>query len=308
MNGLGDRDRSPTPGDAWEIMETTIEPDATLPSNQSSFATIPATNSFASTADTTITEPERESASSSSHRRSASEDGEDEDSQGDSTSSADPDDLACTEEEYLSDAESLARDMYYHEMQSPEGRARIARLQQQVNHRFAPDHAPAAVDIGFRLMDEAFDSEEGRARVFAIHGEGAILRMARSRNPGHANSSRRGSPPPYETSTTSHEPPTANPVSRALRDVSEVLLNDLNGDDQDLTNNMRRLARRMAQREDVPDDWWMSMGLNSSITRPRRDENEEREERTTSQDDRRQTIGAWRRAREERFPRGDARL
>lgn len=300
MNGLGDRNRSPTPADAWEIMETTIEPDATLPSNQSSFATIPATNSFASTADTTITEPERGSASTSSHHRSASEDDEDEDSQGGSTSSADADELACIEE-HVSDAESLARDMYYHEMQSPEGRARVARIQQQVNRRFSYDQTPSDVDIGFRLMDQAFDSREGRARVFAIHGEGAILRMARYRELGHRNSSRRRSPPPYETSITSHDPPTANPVSRALRDVSEVLLNDLDGDEQGI-DHMRRVARRLAQREDVPDEWWMSMGLNSSIARPRREEDDEFEESVT------QVAGDWPRSREQRLSRGDARL
>lgn len=261
VNGLGDRNRSPTPQDAWEIIETTIPPDAHLPSADSSFA--PAAISFNSAAsnDTTITEPERESASGSSRRRSREdEDEEDDDTGSDSASSVDPDDLACTEEEYISEAENFARDMYYHEMQSPEGRARIARLHQQVNHRFAPDQTPTEVDIGFRLMHEAFDSDEGRERFYALHGDDAIHRLARFREPQS-----RGSPP---RATTSHEPPLPNPVSPPLRDVSDALLNDLDSDEQDL-DQMRRVARRLAQRDDVPDDWWMSMGLNSSIARPR---------------------------------------
>lgn len=72
LNGLGDRDRSPTPTDTWAIMETTIPPDTTFVSAESSFASNPATNSFASSNDTTITEPERESASG---RRSTGERG-----------------------------------------------------------------------------------------------------------------------------------------------------------------------------------------------------------------------------------------
>jgi hypothetical protein len=41
---------------------------------------------------------------------------------------------------------------------------------------------------------------------------------------------------------------------------------------------MRRIIERLAQRDDVPEEWWMSMGLNLSRTRPRsrREENESR--------------------------------
>jgi hypothetical protein len=42
----------------------------------------------------------------------------------------------------------------------------------------------------------------------------------------------------------------------------------LSGDEQDL-NAIRRVVERLAQRDDVPEEWWMSMGLNLSRTRAR---------------------------------------
>lgn len=104
INGLGDRNRSPTPGDGWEIIRTTITPDETLPSADSSFASSAASRSFnAPTTDTQITEPEQ---SSSGHSRGDSS------GQGraESTSSLNLDDLACTDED-LYNTEAFASDM-----------------------------------------------------------------------------------------------------------------------------------------------------------------------------------------------------
>ncbi|OTA24688.1 hypothetical protein BTJ68_11080 [Hortaea werneckii EXF-2000] len=43
----------------------------------------------------------------------------------------------------------------------------------------------------------------------------------------------------------------------------------LNSGPDDL-DAMRRIVERLARRDDVPDSWWMSMGLNLSRTRPQR--------------------------------------
>ena len=260
MNGLGDRNRSPTPADAWEIMESTIEPDATLPSADSSFATVPATSSFASSNGTTITEPERGVRTSATTRHSPHQDEEDgnegEDSGSDSASSVDID---CTDEEYMAQAEAFAREMYYHEMATPEGRNRIRSMIRPTDRSFG------TVEVGFRLIDEALNTEAGRERVTSLHSEDAIHRMVRFRDPARRQTDR--SPPyrPNSPPATSQDPPSANPVSPPSRggnhDVSDVLLNDLDGDEQDL-ENMRRVARRLAMREEVPDDFWASMGVN----------------------------------------------
>jgi hypothetical protein len=276
VNGLGDRNRSPTPADAWEIMESTIEPDTTLPSADSSFATAPATSSFASSNGTTITEPERGMAVGSTTRRSAHEDedeedgNEGEDSGSDSVSSADVD---CTDEEYMAQAEAFAREMYYHEMATPDGRIRIRNMLRP------SDRNSRTVEVGFRLIDEALNTEEGRERVTSLHSDDAVHRAVRFRDPARRHPDR--SPPyrPNSPPATSQEPPSANPVSPPTRvgthDASDfMLLSDIHNDEQDL-ENMRRVARRLAARGEVPDDdeVWASMGVNlrlsSSIMGPR---------------------------------------
>jgi hypothetical protein len=269
VNGLGDRNRSPTPTDAWEIMETTIPPDTTIISAESSFATVPATNSFASSNDTTITEPERDSGPDNSQRRSTEDRGEDnENSDNESESSVEID---CTDEEYMAQAESFAREMYYHEMATSEGRARIMS-------NAANSDTLTTVDMGFRLIDDALNTAEGRERVANLGGEDAIYRMFRLRDPAHRQTEAHTRSPPYRPRsppTTSQESPSANPVSppshRSAREVNDILMNLEDSDEQQDLDNMRRVARRLATREEVPDDWWASMGLrlNPSIARPR---------------------------------------
>jgi hypothetical protein len=298
VNGLGDRNRSPTPADAWEIMESTIEPDTTLPSADSSFATVPATSSFASGNGTTITEPERGLAVGGTTRRSTHEDEEDgnegEDSGSDSVSSVDVD---CTDEEYMAQAEAFAREMYYHEMATPDGRARIRSMLRP------SDRSSRTIEVGFRLIDEALNTEEGRERVTNLHSNDSIHRAVRFRDPARRHSNR--SPPyrPNSPPATSQEPPSANPVSLpsrgGVRDGSDVLLNDLESDEQDV-ENIGRVARRLAMLDEVPDDFnWASMGvnvrLNSSIAGPRHQRRSHRE----------RALGRVRGARVER---GNARL
>lgn len=303
LDGLGDRDRSPTPTDTWAIMETTIPEDTAVVSAESSFATVPATSSFASGNDTTITEPEREPVSG---RRSTGQRGGEDDNDDDSDSSVDID---CTDEEYIAQAESFAREMYYHEMATPEGRARIFSNIPDADHLITP------VDVGFQLIDSALNTEEGRERVANLGGDDAIHRMVRFRDPAQRTRTRTSSPPyrPHSPPATSQEPPSANPVSppsrRSAREVSDILINLEDGNDQQDLETMRRVARRLATREDVPDDWWASMGLrlNPSLAQPR-----QHRRRPRSPDGvRRADMHAERalgRVRGGRIDRGDARL
>ena len=270
LDGLGDRDRSPTT-DTWAIIETTIPEDTTFVSAESSFSTVPATNSFASSNDTTITEPERESVFSSSQGRRTEDRGREEDndnSDGESDSSVDMD---CTDEEYIAQAEAFAREMYYHEMATPEGRARIFSNIPDADHLITP------VEVGLQLIDSALNTEEGRERVANLGGDDAIHRMVRFRDDAQRQTRTQTRSPPYHPHSPpamSQEPPSANPVSppsrRSGRDVSDILMNLEDGDEQQDLDTMRRVARRLATREEVPDDWWASMGLrlNPSLAQP----------------------------------------
>lgn len=227
-------------------------------------------------------------------------------------------------------------------MRTPEGRTRIARHEH--NHhaqgsRFAHTWEPARVDIGFRLIEEALETEEGRRRVLQIRQDApenldhfnsllSASRRVRETSAAQQRRERRRSrdasgsqppsprpdlyneqvineiqaahqqtqqylrgfrsqtqqlsptspPPDYDASgssvpdvntSISHDGPQPHPVSppglRSEREVSEALLS---GDVQDL-DSMRRVIERIAQRDDVPESWWMSMGLNLSRTRPR---------------------------------------
>lgn len=355
INGLGDRDRSPTPGDGWEIMRTTITPDESLPSAESSFASTAASRSFnASSHGTQITEPEIDDS--------------------DDSSIDIPADDMCTEEDAAT-TEVFAEDIYLHEIRTYEGRERIAHHQYATlveGNRFAWAHEHPRVEVGFRLIEEALETEEGRQRVLALRDDSSIdlerfrnmlraTRRMRARLPsslrrrdrqgsrpapsaviGHYSQEARDavteasgqirdyvrrvapegvadsptSPPPRhsprapdgpvpdENAVISTDGPEAHPVSppsnRSEREVSEALLS---GDVQDL-DSMRRIVERLAQRDDVPEEWWMSMGLNLSRTRPR----ERRNRSPQSPNARRAADGTALAGRIETSARGSARL
>ncbi|KAK5127560.1 hypothetical protein LTR85_006900 [Meristemomyces frigidus] len=361
VDGLGDRNRSPTPADGWEIMRSTITPDATLPSADSSFTSAAASHSFTSSNDTNTTEPDHVSASVSSNDsgRNSSDD-----SYSDSISSIDPDDLICDDERLVEGAEAFADDMYDFEMATREGRERILaqeRIRARDGNRFALASESDRIDVGFRLIEEALNTDEGRQRLLQIgvldgpedlsmfedvvdsrrnsrslaqaqrrrarddeppspHPEryGADTRTAvrEARTQVHdyfrrftADSlqplaSPRSPPPQYEplgshpdvNTFTSREGPVPHPVSpptrRSQTEVADALLS---GGETDL-GAMRRVVERLARRDDVPEEWWMSMGLNMSRTGPR------------APSPRRAEAAAGNRVRAGRIERGNSRL
>jgi hypothetical protein len=256
-------------------------------------------------------------------------------------SSVDPDDL-CNDDDREVEAD-VAAALYAHEMSSIEGRRRVSDQYQhyEVEDRqrlFSDPEEPETVEIGFRLINDALATPEGRTRLDEAsvemgHGQNFLndvcvriihrrWEVSRSTSPpqaledppiprpeGYSENTRAAvrqasaqvhdyfrrftadsladtardihrsnSPPPrYEplashphvNAFTSRDPPEAHPVSpptaRSERDVSDSLLE---GNESDL-EPMRRIVERLAQRDDVPDDWWMSMGLNLSRARVR---------------------------------------
>lgn len=333
INGLGDRNRSPTPADGWEVMRSTITPDASLPSADSSFTSTAASRSF--------TARGRGDAMLDAVYRSESPrmpwHGDDE-----SSSTADPDESEADDEETEVTA-LFAQDVFNDELTTAMGRSRIERqraLVAQEGSSYSLHGESEGVEIGFRLINEALDCDEGRARILAlIHNGGrpsnitiedwvfgarnnpnstarpnaaddelptprperygeetqAAVReatdqvhdyfnrftadsLAHSTSQAQGQAERRSPPPRYEplaahpnvNTFTSPDSPIAYPVSppstRVTHDIADVLLD---GDNHDL-NAVRRVVERLAQRDDVPDEWWMSMGLNLSRTRTTR--------------------------------------
>nr|POE52152.1 hypothetical protein CFP56_52533 [Quercus suber] len=328
INGLGDRNRSPTPTDGWEIMRTTITPDVTLPSADSSFTSAAASQSFGSTSGTAIVERERDSSTDESQQNSSEGQG-----QTDSASS-----LGSEDGLYCDATEDFANDMYYYEMATAEGRERI-RVHQESRRRdgdrFALSYEPERVDLGFRLIEEALESHDGRERLTHVgllanretsriryrddteeptsdrasrlirarrlsetimddepaspHLESRnqtvrnVAREARSqvtdyfhRFAADALASRPTPPPPQlesegrlsSSDSTTHDGPVVRPTSlRHQASVEDALVSE--NDDPEL-ETMRRVIARIAQRDDVPDEWWTSIGLNLSRIRPSR--------------------------------------
>lgn len=340
VNGLGDRNRSPTPADNWEVMRETITPDTTLPSADSSFTSAAASLSFVSnnSASTSATDPDYTASSDNSRRNSQDDDV--------SVSSVDPDNLVCDDDEMATTA-AFAEHVYIQEQSTHEGRMRIARHAADLEvepYRYALRTEQHQVEIGFRLIDEGLDTQEGRIRVFSLsdslpaeirHNLGDWINGVRRNPQGRLEHVRTRlshtdeEPPSLHTGTyasdardaaqeqvhrffrgsdgrmidrassqsryaryeplrtnlevsISQDEPIAHPVAslpgsqfpsrpasppsaRSERDVTDGLLS---GDEQDLSA-IRRVVERLAQRDDVPEEWWMSMGLNLSRTRAR---------------------------------------
>lgn len=204
VDGLGDRTRSPTPAaDSWEIMRSTITPDATLPSAESSFTSAVASRSFtshaaeggetAASSNTTISS----GYDSSSYNNSNSDSADDSASSlDDNEEDEDEDDLVCLDEHpslsvldsntYTynppsnsnAPIEAVAEELYFYEMRTPAGRARLAVQQQlrlQEGNRFGHAREPTRVEIGFRLLESALESAEGRERVERVQEEMAVM-------------------------------------------------------------------------------------------------------------------------------------
>lgn len=274
IDGLGDRNRSPTPPEQWEVMRSTIQPDATLPSAESSFTSAAASQSFTgSSASTMVTDLED---ASSVERHSPQSDEE-------STSSLDVADV-CADEDSADTTESLARDMYYREMETPEGRERIAEqeaIRRREGNRFATTDEAPSVDIGFRLIEAALERVEERHRTLRLRGQpratseygpdltrlSGLLDDDRARQMAFRRSGQLHEAEPSNDAPEAH--PVSMPTARMQNETEENLIANIERGDQDL-NQMRQIVEMLASRDDVPEEWWSSMGLNLSRARPRR--------------------------------------
>ena len=331
INGLGDRNRSPTPGEGWEIMRSTITPDETLPSAESSFTSAAASQSFGTGNETQITEPESPGLRHGYNTRNF-------DGLSDSASSADLEDWeVCNFEgptDPHDDPQTWAETVYTAEMSTPDGRERTNAHTRPRAEQGIDDSDPYTIsaNIGYVLIEEGMRTQEGRARLQDIRARNLpndptnfpasayFPRVASSRRRTQRRHRSADGPPtphperqpeatqhaareasrvvrdyvsryasnylrsrstsnllgddspagPDANTTISQDAPIPHPVSPPTRRHSEREVSDglLSGDIQDL-DSMRRIVERLAARADVPEEWWMSMGLNVSRDRPR---------------------------------------
>lgn len=166
-------------------------------------------------------------------------------------------------------------------LDSPEGHRRLLQLSES-RRRSVPDEAGLEAWISADRRDGARSTT--RADLNSLREGTEILEhyLARSvaGEPSSLSARRWRSPPPrYEapaslpdgeafTSLDEPEPhPVSRPSSRGQRGIGAMLFDD---ELQDL-DGVRRIVERLAQREDIPDDWWTSVGLARHLrrTRPR---------------------------------------
>ncbi|GAB7365220.1 hypothetical protein MBLNU230_g6306t1 [Neophaeotheca triangularis] len=163
--------------DAWEVIQTTITPDETLPSAGSSFTSTVVTTRSPTDSATAETTPASSFAGNGPDTQNFTRTG--------SVSSFDGPmpALVCDEEDESTNdmmlvTEALAEEMYAMESRSAAGRARIsthqAEREAEGTNRYAWDDESDTVEIGFRLLDHALGSVEGTGRVADV--QTALLR------------------------------------------------------------------------------------------------------------------------------------
>jgi hypothetical protein len=200
VDGLGDRARSFSPDDSWDTMLTTIAPDATLPSADSSFTSAAASASFSAGRSTSADSSSRSTPPSATHSASSS--------QTHLTVPSRSDDWTCETDEELEDLESGVRNR-----------------------------------TGSR---------------------NPVLRRSPS---GESTPYWRGpSTRPYEWRATSAEisrqdVPTATSLGNTLMSGAGETPTD-----PDL-EQLEGILERLARRDDIPDELWISAGLNPSLAR-----------------------------------------
>ncbi|KAK6417375.1 hypothetical protein LTR95_017345 [Oleoguttula sp. CCFEE 5521] len=173
----------------------------------------------------------------------------------------------------LAHSATFASHLYNMESETRAGQARISyhrRLQSEQGTRFTIGHEGHSVDIGFRLIEEALRTESGRERLALIgsaepgHAELAAERALRLRTERAADLAVDVLSAPANTYIDTR-PAIMRPTiaqreheerARFIVEQTEVL-----SDETDL-DAMRRVVERLAQRDDVPEEWWVSMGLN----------------------------------------------
>lgn len=194
------RSASPTSdgmADAWEVMQTTITPDETLPSADSSFTSTIVSNSFSAEHATTDTTP---ATSYDGNDINAMTTGRRFTRRG-SVSSLDGSvpTVVCEDEEdgtngMMLATGVLAEAMYATESRTEEGRGRIATHQaareEEGMNRYAWDDESDNVEVGLRLIDEALASTDGVSRLVRV--QNAV--MARSLTPSHTTEGRSDTP------------------------------------------------------------------------------------------------------------------
>lgn len=213
VDGLGDRERSYSPGDdhdTWDTMLTTIAPDTMLPSADSSFTSAAASASFSNSHPSSTSGSSTNSANSSrTHLTVPSEHAEE---------------RACVSDD---DSDSDGSD-----------------------------------------YSEVDEQEEQRHRDNPYQGLANITNMARE-----TDGSR------FRETFHSFASRSSRPRAGSRETVSPTGAAHVASQDQEL-EQMREILERLARRDDIPEDFWISAGLTRTLAEPVERDSRERVERS----------------------------
>lgn len=280
-NGLGDRMRSPSPlsqaDDAWEVMRSTIQPDETLPSLESSFASQAASASFANAnltgLDTLSTAPVHlrgetdESSLASAAELDCISYSDSEPEMSDTERTIRPEDLS----------EDLANDPVLREQFMDEEELR-ARLQMQRRQAERERHNRDTSSRARQPRDQN-DAVEMLVRRSQRQNAGRAFSSLTFPEDGPLPDSQQPSQSQATVRPTSGHPRSQIAQTRESMRSSADLLRDMSAnlarDESDL-EQMRGILQRLAESQDIPDDLWMSAGLTRTHMRERTRTIEER--------------------------------
>ena len=279
MNGLGDRDRSLSP-EGWDTLSATLTPDPQPPSASSSFASTAASHNAGTSTNTSMSGPP---AGASSAPEPPCDSGcEDSDSEEDGLFSNIGLGRSAIRTSAISGGpprpteRTLSRSSPYRE--SGESTTGIPIMRWVTFERSAP-----LSDI---LNDQPGSSEPPGTR-YSSRSRLPTMRWTQS-GEGRASYQRRtppfsqlaGEPEGFITETESRIDRLARPIwdegpSTDIREDRESIwgLGNSPPPDDDEWAGMQRIMRHLARREQIPDDWWVDVGLGGTLSRQPRDQN-----------------------------------
>ncbi|KAK2596717.1 hypothetical protein QQS21_006232 [Conoideocrella luteorostrata] len=267
VDGLGDRDRSLSP-EVWDTLLATLTPDPQPPSAGSSFASVAASHTAGPSSGTPTTAPDM---TVLNQAETSYESGCD-----------------------CSDNERDTPDFDHPDLERVRRRrleARDRELRALANHR-VPDYnldgmaEPYLTSMGSRTREPYTMMPLGETRP-RYSGEGRPARQINTPNGSltiYESTVRLGQPnnTSHQTTSTDHLPNTSRSyalssslLNASQRNYPSLLQNqeapaslsraNSSSAEDDLAG-MQRIVRRLARREDIPDEWWANAGLSRILS------------------------------------------
>lgn len=234
VDGLGDRERSFSPDPEWDTMLNTIQPDNTLPSASSSFASAAASRSFSNSHPSSRSGSSNSASSSRTHLTVPSVMVEDEEAV-----------------DFCNESDASGSDT------EPEDIAEITIRQHRRRARPLEDSAPSFTDMAAPARDPTRYSRNmlrrSREASRFVQNYYSFTERNVDRNGSREESS-------FGSGRNSRE----GSARGSFSGNDSAPAADAHLQDPDL-EQMRAILERLARRDDIPDEFWMSAGLTRNM-------------------------------------------